>query len=216
MQNLRGFTVIETVLVTAVTGMLGLFSLSAIEASEDRSYLAELKKVSAQQWQQMRSQCEVLKLTPNCHRHINARSYGGVSTKQTALLINVIPHEHLNGFSNRNFRLFGSQDTRGLAHELQVEVGEDYDFTYNGGGGVLTLASTDFVPGKMSSLAVELLQHEADFTVKIWVDEVLKLDRLVLGQLDHSNQEISIGSWEHRGAVHSFMGKVAVTGLTVE
>lgn len=211
------FTMIEALVVALMTGGIGLFSAGALQASqEDAESYKSLSTQAVTAWSFALQQCETLKLTNNCHRYISARSYGGASTKRTLLKLSFIPDESLKTLSDTNFRILGSQDSRGEGHELRSHISDEYDFSYTGGGGVLTLDAADFMPGKTHQLLLDLEQIQSDIKVELWIDGQKKLTRLVVGKLSHSNEYLAVGEWENTGKVEAFYGKIAVLGALVE
>ena len=210
------FTVIETLLVTTVTSFLGVLSVSTLAASEPARYPAELVAQTQEKRQQTLGQCQMLKLMPDCHRYVSARSYKGPSTSHTRLALSVIPNEHSTFFSNSSFRVFSSEDTRGSDYELRTNVGDEYDFVYTGGGGVITLKAKDFIPGKAQNLWIDLKQSGAEIEVQIWLDKALKFERSVVGQLDHGNQYTVLGEWDNNHKLETFYGQVALLGVWID
>jgi len=129
----------------------------------------------------------------------DALSYTGITNFPTAdifITAELAPMADGANYITTNGRVFGTDDSRGVANQLRTLIGTSYNYIHNTGGGYFVILNTDLVKDESAIWGFFLKQNGANIDWEIWKTGVVVGSGSVAGTLDHSNNGIlKIASW---------------------
>ncbi len=217
MHKKSGFTLIEVLVVIVIVGILSIIAYPLTLGQKERSEVVELQGSSSSHWRKMAAECTTNENFDDCRSILDASLYSGANSKRMTVYLDVFPRSGIGLLSNSNFRIFGSNDSRGTSNEVYTEVGGSYDFTPSGsGGGYFTIDSNDFTGGEKYSLVFDLTQTSGGIWARTYLDGMNKLNTVIPGTLDHSNQSLTMGQWNNGIETQSLDGRFDIRGILME